>query len=670
MHGLHTGAPMRRILLVGVFMLVMLALATHVTVAQADTNTITQTAITSPSDPAYFYDSTGGAYGGFTVSGTTNSTDPSSDTVDIDCYYDDGNQADSYTSGDTTYYDISTLVTGVSVNSSGGFSTTVPYSAIEEASFNGACRLRAVPSGEEPTTGLGSFAGPRVLLAYLSKSFDYDTGTQVTYYSVQAPQLGAYNTYTSLAGGEYDCPAVNMALASPDFFGASSDTTFDCSDSESYGGDLEVDGNPPVYPSFSDATVTVSASQNPSNGDLTIHETEPLDNCSGYATGGTPPYTYSYCDAWQSDGIDDDRTIQQANDGHVVLVTDDFVSTDGQSHQVSFDPGNHVDLGVYGNAGVLFAFPGQDGFQAYAGSGSVDVGSAAPATIFAYNQNDPDGSTTEGRAAITYFTAPSGPITFPSDETGPGEAQSPVIPFTLTIPAGGSQSLSIGYATEYSQADFAADLQTELDLKTAPTITISSPGTDATESSSSVNVSGSVTAATGVESVSVNGVNATVSGSSFSATVPLTAGSNTITAVVAANSGVTASATESVTYTAPSSSPVTPSVQANWAGPLWLPIADTGTARGASAHKEKLSGRVTPGSAGVAYYFEYGTRGHLSHRSKMRQLAASKTSHAVALSVGGLSGGTKYIYRLVATGKYGHSAGASRTFKVAKRGNQ
>jgi hypothetical protein len=40
---------MRRILVVGVFMLVMLALATHVTVARADTpNTITQAAITAP----------------------------------------------------------------------------------------------------------------------------------------------------------------------------------------------------------------------------------------------------------------------------------------------------------------------------------------------------------------------------------------------------------------------------------------------------------------------------------------------------------------------------------------------------------------------------------------------------------------------------------------------
>jgi hypothetical protein len=68
MHGWRTGAPMRRISLVGVFMLVMLALATHVTVARADTpNTITQTAITSAGDPSFFYDSTGAAYGSLTV---------------------------------------------------------------------------------------------------------------------------------------------------------------------------------------------------------------------------------------------------------------------------------------------------------------------------------------------------------------------------------------------------------------------------------------------------------------------------------------------------------------------------------------------------------------------------------------------------------------------------
>jgi len=124
MHGLHTGVPMRRISLVGVFMLVMLALATHVTVAQADTNTITQTAITSPSDPSYFYDPTDGgvdpttgATTGFTVTGTTDSTDPTGDAVDIDCYQ-DGSEY--------------TVLPDVSVNSSGGFSAFVPYEFLED----------------------------------------------------------------------------------------------------------------------------------------------------------------------------------------------------------------------------------------------------------------------------------------------------------------------------------------------------------------------------------------------------------------------------------------------------------------------------------------------------------------------------------------------------------
>src|ERR1700691_5329459 len=103
MHGLHTGAPLRRIFLVGVFIVFMLARATHVTVARADT-TITQTAITSPSNPSFYYDATEGAYGGFTVSGTTNSTDPSSDQVDIDCYQNDGSGPE----------DFGTLVPGVS----------------------------------------------------------------------------------------------------------------------------------------------------------------------------------------------------------------------------------------------------------------------------------------------------------------------------------------------------------------------------------------------------------------------------------------------------------------------------------------------------------------------------------------------------------------------------
>lgn len=661
-------------------MLVMLALATHVTVARADGNTITQTAITSPSDPAYFYDATAGAYGGITVAGTTNSTDPSSDEVDIDCYDDNGSQADSYEAYDyndgeydLTEYDISTLVTNVPLNADGSFSATIPYSAVENSERDGECRLRAVPAGTQPSSALSSYAGPRVLLAYLAPEYsngdDSDGNDSVEYsYELNAPQLGAVDTYYA-ASDPYGC-GLNMNLASTAYFSETSFDDFDCSDSFGSGeldlGGITIDGQPTCDTWYTGA-VSVQVSQDSTNGDITVHEDEPL----ALQTGGS-----CYSGSYTPSGVEDDRTIQQAADGKVVMITDDFVSTDGASHEVDFDTTHEFDMGIYNGSTDLFELPGQTSYSAYSDGDTPTFSSGTPGTIYAYNNENSDGSDA-GYDALTYFTEPSGPITFHGDYfTCCGEPPAPTswvdIPFTLDVPAGGSQSLKIAYASEYSQPALAGDLQTELDLQTAPTVTISSPSAGSTVSTPSATVTGSVSAATGVESVSVNGQSATVNGSTFTATVPLNSGANTITAVVTTNSGITASDTESITYTPPSASttttstPVTPASAGKWAGPVWLPIADTGSASRAGRHKEKLSGRVTAGSGTVTYYFQYGPRGHLNHRTAVLTLAASNSSTRVALTVGGLRRGTRYTYKLVATGTYGHSAGRSRSFKTAK----
>jgi hypothetical protein len=663
MHGLQTGAPMRRISLVGVFMLVMLALATHVTVARADTpppNTITQTAITSPSDPSYYYDSTNGAYGGITVTGTTDSTDPSSDAVDIDCYVDNGTDVDSsYYSGG--YYDEPAapvvLAPDVPLDANGEFSTTVSYAAIEEDSYyqDGACQLRAVPTdtGPEaqaaPVSLLGSYTGPRVLVSYLSPDYDYE-GSGLQDFGVTAPALGADDYYSS-AG---DCGIEDQALTSQTYFGESNDDSVQCSDSYEANSSLEVDGTPVYTEDDGEASPSVAVSQDPANGDLTISESEPLQACA------------SDCDSLP---IVDNRTVRQTDEGKVIVVTDDYTNTsDAEIDDVTDDIGTWVDLGDYSGDELEYDFPGTSGYLSYSYASEPSSAAAAPATIYAENAD----SSSEGFDAFTYFTTPSGPPVI--DEYNEGEDNYLTVPYDFTIPANGSVSLSFAYSTEYNSDLFGGDLATALDLQSAPTVSITSPAVGSTTASSSVTVTGVATASTGVQSVSVNGVAATLNGGSFSAAVPLTQGSNTIQAMVTTDTGVTTSTSETVTYnpsgtlTGPTST-VAPALQAAWAGPIWDPIADTGAAKAANARKEKLGGHVTSGSAAVSYYFEYGTHGHLSHRSKTMRLGASKTSHAVALSIGGLSAGTRYAYRLVASGRYGHSAGASRTFKVAKRGN-
>ena len=634
-------------------LLALACAATLVPAGVAQANTITQTAITSPADPSYFYDPTAGAYGAITVTGTTNSTAPSSDQVDIYCYVDNGSTADPAMTSSGAYTG-TLLAAGVALDSSGGFSTTIPYSAFENSSAD-ACRLRAVPAGTAPTSGLASFAGPRVMIASLVPTYSFSSADSYLFdYTLTAPQLGAQDLYTSAgspAGGSNQC-GFSMLLGSSQYFGATTNPSFTCSDWYSVQGgastNLQVDGQPAYGPAYGPynsgptTAVSVSASQNPSNGDMTVTESDPLKTCSSSTAICT------------SLGVTDERTIQQAASGRVVMITDRFISTDGASHTVTYDVASTVDNGVSTSGVNLFELPGQSGYSAYPAGSTAGLGSAAPGTIYAYNNPLSNGSAA-GYEAITYFTAPSGPVSF-------RDANTPVIPYTLNIPAGGSRSLTIAYASEYSQQQaLPADLLLEQDLYTPPAITIASPVAGTSVSSTSVTVSGSLSAVTGVRSVTVNGVGATVSGSSFSASVPLIPGANTITAVLTSNSGVTASDTEVVASVVPPAA-FTPRP---YAGALWLPVAATGAARRAGRHYERLSGRVTPGSGPVSYYFAYGSGGRFIHRTRIRRLPARKAARSVSATIGRLLAGRRYRYRLVVFGQLGRSRGQGRTFQTA-----
>lgn len=683
MHGLHVRALGRARSLIGVVAAAAVAcglLLAQVGAAQAvSVNTISRTSITSPSDPSYFYDSTGGATGGFTVTGTTNSSQPATDAVDIDCYSDDdGGSSDG-----------GPLVSDVPLRSDGSFSTTVPYLAIEEASGTGACRLRAVPAGTQPISGLASFAGLRVLVAWLGLSYnvnfagtDPESGTLLRGYALWSPGLGADNVFVAAdrsAPTSAPCAGVSMSLASTADFGADGDFTFYCADAFP----LSVDGvttfGPTTYDAGGTPAVTVSVSHDPSTGDVTIDETEPL----GYCT-----YDVDYNCTWHPLGVTDDRTIQQANGGRVVLVTDTFTSTDGKSHTVVDDVNSDIVLDSYAGGGILFQFPGGSGYAAEAAGTNVPV-TVPSGTIYAYNSSYPDGSTQIGRAALTYFSAPSGDGQIPAGDiqvaVSSGGDNELVIPYTIQVPKGGSAApLSIQYSTEYSQSAFAADLATGLDLKTAPTVTIATPTAGSTQTASSVTVTGTVSATTGVRAVSVNGVNATLRGDDFSATVPLTPGANTIQATVTANSGVTTSTTETVSYDVPPLAPaisplIQPQLQALWSGPVWRPVANTGGARSvrdrgkhglngkAAPLRERLHGHVIAGSAAVSYYFEYGPGRRLNRRTRSRRLGAGLRNRSVSAVISGLRAGRRYRYRLIAQGSDGRSVGRERSFKLRGR---
>jgi hypothetical protein len=91
---------------------------------------------------------------------------------------------------------------------------------------------------------------------------------------------------------------------------------------------------------------------------------------------------------------------------------------------------------------------------------------------------------------------------------------------------------------------YAAGAQVEV----RPHLTITSPASGTTVTSTPVTVTGTAGGGSGVKSVTVNGVTATVSGSNWTAAVPLTPGPNTLTATMTTTVGSTETASVTVTY--------------------------------------------------------------------------------------------------------------------------
>ena len=99
-------------------------------------------------------------------------------------------------------------------------------------------------------------------------------------------------------------------------------------------------------------------------------------------------------------------------------------------------------------------------------------------------------------------------------------------------------------------------------------------------------------------------------------------------------------------------------------GPGQAPVVATGCLAGL---KYTMTGSVTPNGSATTYRFEYGPTS--SFGSVVPAVAASAGSGTspvqVTAEATGLSPGTTYYYRLVATNAIGTSVGTNRTFTTA-----
>jgi len=94
------------------------------------------------------------------------------------------------------------------------------------------------------------------------------------------------------------------------------------------------------------------------------------------------------------------------------------------------------------------------------------------------------------------------------------------------------------------------------------------------------------------------------------------------------------------------------------------PAATTTAASGVTRSAAALNGTVDPNGKATSYHFEYGTTTSYGLTSAGGDAGAGEDPVAVSVPVAGLSAGTTYHYRIVASNE-GDVTGADRTFRTA-----
>jgi hypothetical protein len=395
--------------------------------------------ITTPSNPSFLIDDQDAGESTLAISGTTTGGNPSTDTVDILCYF-AGISAD--------------LADDVPLAPDGSFSIAVPLLFLTGTT----CRLRAVPTGTTPSDPT-PFSGPVVSVG-LRQSFTVAGGPnagRVTGYFLDAQQETGSYTYLSLG----DCGLGESYLYDPTY--APTAVTFLCNASLLSGespsptrSELQIDGTNAYAPSDA-ASINDSAGGLPAltdtysldkaTGNVVIHESDPLVTCSE----PTYPPTANSCPTFASAGVTDERTIEQADDGHLSLVSDSFRSTDGKAHSLDLEWDNSQAFGPFGAASqVEYEFPGESGFSTHVAGDDVSLPPSA-GTIFIRSHGAPDGDTATGRGAIVYDRPATGAM---FTDVVPGKSE-----FTLsqtgTVPAGSSTGFRFAYVQGYRAATVA-----------------------------------------------------------------------------------------------------------------------------------------------------------------------------------------------------------------------
>jgi Glucodextranase, domain B/PASTA domain len=496
------------------------------------------------------------------------------DHVDIVCYF-----------GASSQFKI--LVTNLAVRADLTFSTLTGASAPQLSQIAGrACRLRAVPHNGAASGDTSAFAGPDLAISETALlptiSGGPNNGTAYNFYvngesftgsaAWKAPGTPATPTVGG-CGGPY-ATTINPA------FDLGKEYPIDCAgslfgdDLGTWGGRSEVviDGRNAYDPASAQGLIArtsgldngsqdlpgfpksmnVSVDFDPSSGQVSSRLVESWVSCHG--TDPYKPLTTAACPSFDDTGVTLTRVITTSDGGRVMTLTDTWSSKDGNSHSLDLLYDDYA--GVFGNADGErgWQFPGQSGFTQYAADASVPAPASAPDSILVRtNVSAADGDPNEGFGAITFGHTPAG-LRF----AGPSELEEDQL---LTVPAGGSTSLSYVYSIGLSLADITGLAMAAEDRFEPAVVQIASPADGATVSTASVTLSGIAAAGSGIKSLVVGGQPVPVApGGTWSAQVPLSPGANSITALATDGAGATTQAQVTVVYQPPAPPPPPPPV--------------------------------------------------------------------------------------------------------------
>jgi hypothetical protein len=498
------------------------------------------------------------------VKGATNGTP--GDLVDVDCFY--GSPAT-----------LIKLKSKLAVGALGAFDTgNVSLKTIA----GHACRLRAVPWNDGSAgDNNSSFAPAQIAVSEADLPVTIsggppNGGAPFNFY-VNAVTFNSFVTW-SAAGtpskslssiSQHPCGGPNAAPVDANF-NVRNNFALDCvgsllgDDLGAWGGrsEVQVDGRNAYDPAAAASlfpnlvglpkTLAVSVKFDPTSGLVSSTSDEPFVFCSGTnSETPTPGACVSLVDA----GVRLQRAVTTGDDGRVITMTDTWTSSDGAAHAMDLIYDDVVGVQGFGDGNRGWQFPGQAGFTAFGSGASIPAPAAAPGSILVRTDvTAPDGDPNEAFGAITFDSPPAG-FRFASNSE---MEEHRVMP----IPAGGSASLTYIYSLGSTSADVTRLALAAQDRLQPLAVSVTSPASGDTVSSSPAAVMGTATAGSGISSLVVGGQTVPVEPTgTWRADVPLTPGSNTIDILATDAAGNTAHGQLTIVYAPPAPPPPPPPVK-------------------------------------------------------------------------------------------------------------